>query len=139
MHRVQDRSYSPSVAVEQNNLKVQSKAQGRRELAEEASKPHEMLPMLMQRVMDCSSEKGALNWLAVLPLDELGFSLHKGAYRDALCLHFGWQPPHMPSNCVCCKWQTVEHAPNCSHGGFPALRKTSQPDVFLKCATGMWQ
>ena len=91
--------------------------------------------MLMQRVMDCSSEKGALNWLAVLPLDELGFSLHEGAYRDALCLHFGWQPPHMPSNCVCCKRQTVEHALNCSHGGFPALRKTSQPDVFLKCAT----
>ena len=74
--------------------------------------------MQMQCVMDCSSKKGALNWLAVLPLDELGFSLHKGAFRDSLCLRFGWLPPHMPSNCVCCKWKTVEHALNCSHGGF---------------------
>ena len=32
-----------------------------------------------KRELDCSSEKGVSNWPAVLPLDELGFSLHKGA------------------------------------------------------------
>ena len=53
---------------------------------------------------------------------ELGSSLHKGAFHDALCPQFGWQPPHMPSNCVCGKQQTVERALSCSHGGFPALR-----------------
>ena len=82
----QDRSYPLSVAVERNNLKVKVKAQRRQELAEEASRLRERLPMQMQHVMDCSSEKGASNWLAVLPLDKLGFSLHKGAFRDTLCI-----------------------------------------------------
>ena len=34
----------------------------------------------MQYVMDWSSENRVSNWLAVLPLEELGFSLHKGAF-----------------------------------------------------------
>ena len=33
-------------------------------------------------------EKGASLWLSVLPLDEFGFSLHKGEFRDALCLRY---------------------------------------------------
>ena len=37
--------------------------------------------------MDLAQEKGASTWLTSLPL---GFSLHKGAFRDALALHYGW-------------------------------------------------
>ena len=33
-----------------------------------------------------SVEKGASSWLSTLPIDEHGFALHKGAFRDALCL-----------------------------------------------------
>ena len=83
--------------------------------------------------MDCSSGKGASNWLAVPPPEEMGFSQHKSAFRDALCLQFGWQPPHIPSNCVCGKRQTVEHALSCSHGGFPALRHNDIWDITAKC------
>jgi len=34
-------------------------------------------------------EKGASNWLTVL-IEEFGFTLHKGAFRDALALRYGW-------------------------------------------------
>ena len=119
--------------MEQNNLKVKVKAQRRQELEEEASRLRERLPVQMQRVMDCAREKGALNWLTALPLEELGFSLHKGAFHDSLCLCYGWQPPYMPSNCVCGKQQTVEHALSCSHGGFPALRHNDIRDITAKC------
>lgn len=37
-------------------------------------------------------EKGASTWLTSLPLEEFGFSLHKGAFRDALALCYGWLP-----------------------------------------------
>ena len=83
--------------------------------------------------MDCSSEQGVSNWLAVPPLEEMGYSLHKGAFCDALCLRYGWQPPHIPSNCVCGKRQTVEHALSCSHGGFLALRHNDIRDITAKC------
>ena len=114
-------------------MKVKVKAQQRQELEEEASRLRERLPAQMQRVMDCTREKEASNWLTALPLEELGFSLHKGAFRDALCLRYGWQPTYMPSNCVCGKQQTVEHALSCSHGGFPALRYNDIRDITAKC------
>ena len=51
---------------------------------EEASTLRERLPVQTQHVMDCSSEKGSSNWLAVLPMHEMIFSLNKGAFRDAM-------------------------------------------------------
>ena len=55
-----------------------------------------------------SSEKGSSNWLTTLPLSDHDYALHKGAFRDVLCLHYGWQPSSLTSNCVCGKSMTVE-------------------------------
>ena len=35
-------------------------------------------------------EKGASNWLTMPPIDENGFTLHKGAFRDTLVPRCGW-------------------------------------------------
>jgi hypothetical protein len=48
-------------------------------------------PSDLQQLMAFASEKGASYWLGVLPLTDHGFDLHKGAFRDALSLHYGWQ------------------------------------------------
>ena len=90
------------------------------------------LPVDLQHVMDCSSKYGVSNWLNVLPLSELGFSLHKGAFRDAVCLRYGWQPPYMRSKCTCGKQFTVEHAFICMQGGFPALRHNDICDITAR-------
>ncbi|KAL5468738.1 hypothetical protein EMCRGX_G029849 [Ephydatia muelleri] len=39
-----------------------------------------------QHSMDLAQEKGASNWLTTLTIDENGFTLHKGAFRDAIAL-----------------------------------------------------
>ena len=67
------------------------------------------------------------------------FSLHKGAFRDALCLRYGWRPSHLPSHCVCRKQFSVEHAMNCHHGELPSIRhneiRNITADLFsAKCA-----
>jgi hypothetical protein len=36
--------------------------------------------------MEVASEPGASSWLSALPIQEYGFALHKGDFRDALCL-----------------------------------------------------
>ena len=79
--------------------------------------------------MDFGGEKGASHWLAVLPLSEHGFTLHKGAFRDAIKLRYGWQLPYLPSHCTCGKKFTVEHAFSCPCGGFPSLRHNDIRDI----------
>ena len=75
------------------------------------------LPNNLKRAMTVSAEKGASSWLSTLPIAEHRFALHKGAFRDALCLRYGWRPSHLPSHCICGQQFTVEHALSCSRGG----------------------
>ena len=62
---------------------------------------NQLLPDTLQRAMDLASEKGASSWLTALPLSEHGFTLHKGAFQDALALRYGWNPTNTSSNCDC--------------------------------------
>ena len=48
-------------------------------------------------IVQLSSEKGASSWLLVLPIEEHGFVLHKGAFWDALCLRNGWLSSGLPA------------------------------------------
>ena len=82
----------------------------------------ESLPTKLQKAMTMCSEKGASSWLSALPISEHGFALHKGAFRDALCLRYGWRPSHLPLHCVCGQHFTIEHALSCSRGGLPTIR-----------------
>ena len=48
------------------------------------------LTEIQKKCLSLAQEKGASSWLVVLPIERLGFSLHKGAFRDALRLRYGW-------------------------------------------------
>lgn len=85
--------------------------------------------------MDLSREKGASSWLTVLPLEEHGFTLHKGAFHDALALRYGWTPDRVPANCVCGASFSVEHAMSCAKGGFPSLRHNEIRDLTATLLT----
>ena len=87
-----------------------------------ASELKSHLPPDLQRAMNLSQEKGASNWLTVLPVEEFGFSLHKGAFRDALALRYGWPLHNTPSTCSCGSCFSVEHALSCPKGGYPSIR-----------------
>ena len=65
----------------------------------------------------------------MLPIQEHGCALHKGAFRDALCLLYGWQPNLLPSTCVCGKTFSIEHALNCPCGGYPSIRHNELRDI----------
>ena len=87
------------------------------------------LPHKLQRSIMLSSEKGSSSWLTALPLVDQGFALHKGAFRDALCLRYGWQPKLLPSYCVCGGTMSIEHALSCPFGGFPSIRHNELRDI----------
>ena len=93
------------------------------------------MPSSLQRSMSLAAEKGASTWLSTLPIEEHGFALHKGGFRDALCLRYGWQPTLLPSQCVCGKKFYVEHALTCPRGGFPSVRDNEVRDITADLLT----
>ena len=53
---------------------------------------YSQLPPQLKRHVDLAKERGASSWLSVLPLTDQGFHLHKGEFRDALCLRYWLEP-----------------------------------------------
>ena len=118
----QAEAYTPEVKAAQARLRNNARKFHRQLEARTANDLKENLPTKLQKALTICSEKGVSSWLSALPISEHGFALHKGAFRDALCLRYGWRPHHLPSHCVCGQHFTIEYALSCSRGGFPSIR-----------------
>ena len=96
------------------------------------------LPTELKQIISLSGDKGASSWLSVLPVEEHGFALHKSAFCDAICLHYGWLPSGLPAHCVCGQGFSVNHAMNCPTGEYPTLRHNELRD-FTGVDPGLWE
>ena len=85
--------------------------------------------------MDLAKEKSASSWLSVLPLDDHGFHLHKGAFRDAICLRYAWSLSATPTKCNCGNTFSATHAMICPKGGFPTIRHNEIRDITASLLT----
>ena len=88
-----------------------------------------------QHAIDVAQEKGASSWLTALPLEEFGFTLPKGAFRDAIAIRYGWQPLNIPAACACGANFSLEHVLSFQKNGFPTIRsEISLPTYCQKSA-----
>ena len=87
------------------------------------------LPQSLKRPLELAQERGASSWLTSLPIEEFGFTLHKGAFHDAIALRYDWPPPRTPVSCDCGSKFSLEHALSCPKGGFPSLRHNEIRDL----------
>ena len=124
----QHTKFSAAVLGDQHQAKVDVVSSRHQWQASCLSELMSLLPDDLRRIVQLSSDKGASSWLSVLPIEEHGFALHKGAFRDALCLWYGWLPSSLPAKCVCGHGFIVDHAMNCSSSGFPTLRHNELRD-----------
>ena len=125
----QERAQMHECSAEATTIRNDLKAQKRKCLKEKAEAVRNKASDNMKLAMDLAKEKGASSRLSVLPIDEFGFFLHKGAFRDAVSLRYGWQLPNLPRVCVCGKNQSVDHAFTCPTGGLPTLRHNDIRDL----------
>ena len=117
---------------EQLSAKSKVRSSKKKKLSDSTNSLTSLLSPDLQLAMSLAQERGASSWLSTLPINEHGFTLHKGAFRDALALRYGWQPSNLPSNCVCGAHFSVEHALSCAKGGFPTLRHNEVRDIAAK-------
>ena len=125
----QSTDYTYDIMSKQLNAKTQIRIARSDCLEALAEQVKSELPEQTRRAMDLASEQGASSWLTALPVEEFGFSLHKGAFFDALALRYGWLPPRLPSHCTCGEVFTVEHSLSCKRGGFPIIRHNEIRDI----------
>ena len=103
-----------------------------------------MLPDKTKRAVDLAREKGASNWLTVIPLKDMDFDLNKRKFRVPVRLTNDWPIPHNPSVSVCWNMFTVDHAMICQCGGLVIQRHNEIRDLqaellgmhgLLRCAS----
>jgi len=104
----------------------------RRNRHKEVEEKVKSLPETLGRAAKLISDKGASNWLTAVPPECHGFVLHKGAFRDALCLRYGWMPERLPTKYECGSAFSINHALNCPNGVFPILRHNGVRDSTEK-------
>ncbi len=85
--------------------------------------------------MDQASERGASSWLTAIPIAEYEFILHKQAFRDALCIRYGWRPARLPSHCPCGVVLSVNHTLNYPKGALPSIRHDRIGDITAQLLT----
>ncbi len=91
------------------------------------------------RVRQCPSRSQQREPPRGLQFYHSGFNLHKGAFRDALALRYGWTPPHTPTTCECGTRFSVEHALSCPRGAFPIIRHNEVRDLTASLLTEVCQ
>ena len=118
---------------------LEAKAGVRKESSDRSTKEANhlvtLLPDTLKTAVDLTRERGSSIWLTALPLQQHGFTLHKGAFHDAIALRYGWNPSRMPTTCACGKKFTVEHAFSCAKGGFTFVRHNELRDLTATLLT----
>ena len=123
---------NPHQEVQRNEIQKEKKRmkKRRRELQEHRTQEIQaQLNPQLQRSIELAQEKGSSAWLTVLPVAEHGFLLHKGEFRDALCLRYGWNLRNTPISCNCGASFSVDHAMICHMGGIPTIRHNEIRDI----------
>ena len=90
-HRYPNTTKAEQIRIKKESVKARKHCQ-----SQAAAELKDKLPSTMQRAMNLSTEKGGSSWLSMLPISEHGFALHKSAFRDVLCLRYGWYPSNLP-------------------------------------------
>ena len=111
------------------SIKASLRQEKKQRMEDMSQQVREQLPPAKQRMMDLHCEKGSSSWLSALPLQDQGFNLNKGEFRDALSLRYGWQLKNTPHYCRCGKSFSTDHAMTCPLGGLPIARHNEIRDV----------
>ena len=128
-------NYPEPSQIEQRKLKVAHRTRNRRATTKEAELLKPKLPRARQRAMEHASEKSASSWLTAIPMPKYGFNLHKQAFRDTLCLRFGWTPARLAIHGPCGQPFSVSHAFSFQKGAMQSIRHNAVRDITAQILT----
>ena len=90
-------------------------------------------PDILANFVKAASEKGASNWVTVMPSYEHNTILHKSDFVDAVYMRYGWNLRRLPERCKCEKSAfTLQHALDCPLGGLRTIQHNEARDLVAK-------
>ena len=88
------------------------------------------LPARTKRAVSLAREKGASNWLTVIPNKGTDSGLNKREFKDAIHVRYDWEIMGTTTVCVCGGDRfSVDHAMICKRGGFIIQRHNDLRDL----------
>ena len=130
-------AHEPPDETEIKTLQAGTRREKDERLKMQCEQVRESLPSKTERAVELATEKGASNWLTVIPIKGMNFNLSKREFRDAIKLRYDWEIADLPAVCTCGDLFTVDHAMVCRHGGLNCCLKGSvlQNVHALRCDT----
>ena len=113
MRRIAEQEHQSLDASEIQTLQLSTRKQKDSCLSERLEQVKNSLPAKAKRGVELATEKGSSNWLTVIPLKELDYSLNKKEFRDAIKLRYDWEITDTPMHCACGVQFSVDHAMVC--------------------------
>ena len=81
-------AHEPPDETEIKTLQASARREKEEWLKMQCEQVRESLPIKIERVVELATEKGASNWLTVIPIKEMNFNLNKREFRDAIKLRY---------------------------------------------------
>ena len=117
VRQITKQAHEPLDETEIKTLQASARREKDDLLKMQCEQVRESLPSKTERAVELATEKGASNWLTVIPIKEMNFNLNKREFRDAIKLRYDWEIANLPAMCTCWDLFTVYHAMVCRHGG----------------------
>jgi hypothetical protein len=118
----QERMFDPAeMRDEQKKIQTMQKAAADKRYTVTLAEIEAKAPAPLKLAIKLARIKGASSWVTAMPLLEQCTVLHKGDFRDAIYLRYGWTPLKLPDTCTCGSKFSVEHSLSCLRGGFRTL------------------
>ena len=88
MRQIIKQAHEPPDETEIKTLEVSTRREKDEWLKMQCEQVRESLPSKTERAVELATEKGASNWLMVIPIKEMNFNLSKREFRDAIKLRY---------------------------------------------------
>ena len=110
--------HEPPDKAEITLLQQKAKKEKEERLLKRSDKWRNSLPERTKRAVSLAREKGAWNWLTVIPNKDTDNDLNKREFKDAIHLRYYWEITGKPTVFVCGARLREDHAMICKRGGF---------------------
>ncbi|XP_015771253.1 PREDICTED: uncharacterized protein LOC107349577 isoform X2 [Acropora digitifera] len=100
LRQIIKQAHKPPDETEITTLQASARREKGEWLKMQCEQVRECLPSKTERVVELATEKGASNWLTVIPIKEMNFNLNKREFRDAIKLRYDWEIADLLAMCT---------------------------------------